>query len=207
MILCVCWNQCHAWKRNKRQALIVMDLHLLKTPATSASWPEPSRDLQLHHKNWQKWRNMHLHCFLELFYSCLLGLSLVASSVYMHWGWGKVGIVKTTTSRHTYFMYGCSQLKVMLLLTTCSLAPGDHTARLVFRLHWKGSWRSKDSSSMRTQKCRLQSRIRTPTVWSCKKEKLKHSTKGNWLIAKTNTTTVSPAWLESFWSSCSPELL
>lgn len=125
-------------EEQRRQALIVMDLHPLKTPATSASLLAFSRDLQLHHKNWQKWRNLHLHCFLELFITVCWDFHwLHHLYVYIHRGWGKAGVVKQTPPRHTYFMYRCNYLKVMLLLTACSLAPGDHTARLVFRLKRK----------------------------------------------------------------------
>lgn len=83
-ILSACCTQHHAWKRREKQILAVMGLHHLKTVATSVSPTASSRGPQLHHKDWEKLRNLHLDYFLETFYSCLLELSLVESSVCEH---------------------------------------------------------------------------------------------------------------------------
>lgn len=135
MILCVCCKQYHAWKRNKRQALVVMDLHLLKTPATSASLPASSSNSITRTD-----RNEEICTFTTFWNSftvaCWDFQWLHHLYVHNRGGWGKA-VVKQTPPRHTYCMYGCNEVKVMLLLTACSLAPGDHKAVLLFRLHWK----------------------------------------------------------------------
>ena len=97
-ILSACCTQHHSRKRKETH------LHHLKTPATSTS-PASSRGPWLHHKNWQKWRNLHLDYFLETFSSWLLGLSLVASSVCVCAWRGRERSSSKTDIPQTHLLY------------------------------------------------------------------------------------------------------